>query len=520
MSSGKESRLSARVLLCALAGLLVSVPAHAQRYALVIGVGEGDAADEPLQHAASDARRVTQALTSVGGFEPENVVTLLEGTAPELTRALATVSARTSPDATLFVFYSGHADEAALHLQGTRLPLADLKAAVARSPARAKVLIIDACRSGSLTRVKGGRRAPGFDVTFTGAGSSEGLAILTSSASGEDSQESDSLQASFFTHYFTSALLGAADADRNGEVTLSEAFAYTRERTLKATAVTSAGPQHPTFENQLKGRDELVLSRPGQLGRKQGQLLLAEPGWYVVSRPDDGAVIAEVLGDAPGASLTLEAGRYRVVRREPASLQSGDIDVPAGARATLTALQLQRMPYARVVRKGGTDRVSAWSVFAAAGARGALTGLGLSLGAEAGTRVELPAVALELRLSFGRSGASNERLGITTDELQGTVSVWKAIDVGAVTLALGTAAGGAVLWQRFEQKKPSDADPRLTGAFVVAPLAMVQLPVGPLHLRVDGGPVIYVMKVGNTAAEQSLTALVTWRVNAGLGVEF
>ena len=74
-----------------------------------------------------------------------------------------------------------------------------------------------------LTRVKGGHGAPLRDSDRR-APFEQGLALLTSSAANEDAQESDALKGSFFTHHFVSALLGAADADGDGKVTLEEAL--------------------------------------------------------------------------------------------------------------------------------------------------------------------------------------------------------------------------------------------------------------------------------------------------------
>ena len=63
--------------------------------------------------------------------------------------------------------------------------------------------------------------------------------VLASSTASELSQESEALRASYFTHHLLSGLRGAADADRDGRVTLSEAYRYAYNRTLVATAATA-----------------------------------------------------------------------------------------------------------------------------------------------------------------------------------------------------------------------------------------------------------------------------------------
>src|SRR5262249_27473133 len=143
-----------------------------------------------------------------------------------------------------------------------------------------------------------------------------GLAILTSSAAGEDSQESDQLAASFFTHYLASALLGAADRDGDGRVTLAEAFGYAADRTRDATSDTFARPQHPTYRVELGGREDLVLTEPGAHRDRLGTLQFAEPGTYVVRKGASGPVVAELASDAPNGRLALAPASYLVIRRE------------------------------------------------------------------------------------------------------------------------------------------------------------------------------------------------------------
>ena len=276
--------MSARLLVAALvatgAASLHAPAARAAgaRYAIVVGDNTGDPGEVALAYAQSDAARVADVLRSVGGFHAEDVALLTAVTADDLRRAVIALNARLRQvgggggGAMLLVFYSGHADAEALHLAGTRLGLAELRDLVTGSPADTRVLVVDSCRSGTLTRVKGGRPIPGFDIHVEAPPAAQGLAILTSSAAGEDAQESDQLQASVFTHHLLSALLGAADRDRNGLVTVDEAFAYASERTLASTVSTWPGPQHPTYRLELGGRGDLVLADPGRQSRHRGGL--------------------------------------------------------------------------------------------------------------------------------------------------------------------------------------------------------------------------------------------------------
>ena len=86
------------------------------------------------------------------------------------------------------------------------------------------------------------------------------MVILTSSTSDEDSQESDAIGGSYFSHHLASGLLGGADRSGDGRVTLFEAYAYAYDRTVADTAESAAGAQHPTFSYDLAGNGDLVLT--------------------------------------------------------------------------------------------------------------------------------------------------------------------------------------------------------------------------------------------------------------------
>ena len=95
-----------------------------------------------------------------------------------------------------------------------------------------RIAVFDACQSGSMTRTKGARRVPAFEIETDATRAAKGLVILTSSASDEDSQESDLLGGSYFSHHLASALLGDADRSGDGRVSIAEAFGYAYDRTV------------------------------------------------------------------------------------------------------------------------------------------------------------------------------------------------------------------------------------------------------------------------------------------------
>lgn len=351
-----------RLVVPALAAWLVAsvAPAHAdtERYAVVIGDNRGASDEQPLRYAESDAQRFADLLGDIGGVPGENLVVLRGKTADEARRAVIATNERirTAPrsaaDAVLLVYYSGHGDADALHLGDTALPLRELEALVRGSPAAVRVLVIDSCRSGSITRVKGGRPAPPLVLATAAPLLGEGMIVLTASTLTEDAQESDPLGGSFFTHYLLSGLRGAADDNGDRVVTLGEAFGYARDQTIIASSRTLAGTQHPTFHYDLRGRADLPLA---DLGNATGHGTLTLPAgatWLVLRTGSSPGVVGEIAADAWRRTLSLQPGTYAVRGRARDALLEGTATVAAGRDTAVGPDQLDRTMYASLVRKG------------------------------------------------------------------------------------------------------------------------------------------------------------------------
>jgi hypothetical protein len=525
--------LRSALALALAAGVLALAPARAaaepRRFALLVGVEHGLAGDEPLQYAEEDAARIAAILRDLGGFQPEDVLVLNDVTAAEFRRSLIAMNARAREaggDTLLFVFYSGHADADALHLAGTRLLTGELRDLVYGSPATARVLVIDACRSGGVTRRKGGRRAPAFAIDLDERLRSEGVAILTSSAAGEDAQESDELAASFFTHYLASALRGAADRDVDGRVTLVEAFTFASERTLSATARTLAGPQHPSYRFDLSGREDLVLTRPVARGRRIGTLTFAEAGAYLVQQgAPGGAPIAEIDVGGGARALALPAGEYLVTRRATDHLLQGRFTVTPAAATSVRAAAMERIAYARVVRKGGTGLRRTLSGFVSAGLRSGHDDLGFGPRLDVGARIDLPVFSLELRLV----GAWSEGTTLTGKgplrgrELGAELVALRALDLGGTTVAGGLALGA--VWFSQEQGLEEVSIPEgpiahgPNGALVGALAQVQRMLAGPIYARLEVAATGYVFDA-RPAADAPLAASVVWSSGLGLGAFF
>ncbi len=432
-----------------------AAPARAEvaRYAVIVGDNQGEASEVTLLHAEADAQRLRDALIEVGRFAPEDVVLAKGADAESMRAALIQTNdrIRTGPSpAMLLVFYSGHADTSALHLGGTRLPLGQLEALVRGSAASFRLLIVDACRSGALTRVKGGRPVETPRIELGERLPSDGVVFWTSTAANEDAQESDDIQGSFFTHYLVSGLLGAADANHDGVVTLDETYHYAYENTLRATSRTLAGVQHATFQHEVHGMADVGLSWLAVGGRAVLTLPRGR-NYLVLAGGADGAVVAEVGALDGDRSVSLRPGRYFVRGRAADHLLEGAVQLHADERRALADDELERVQYARLVRKGLGERQSSDSIEVGYTVRTPFwRGASPCQGLVAGWGVDFPLVTLSGRGLACRGAFSNAFLSATTDEYGAEARATHAWDLWRLSLSAGALAGLSVLAERFE----------------------------------------------------------------------
>lgn len=318
--------------------LLVSAAAAAVlRHAVVVGANDGGGSLEPLRYAELDAQRFAEVMVDLGGFDPANITVLYAPSRDELEATLhvhAGISAAAGED--LFVFYySGHADARGLRLGSDVYGFDTLKADLRAVPADVRLGVLDACRSGAITRLKGASVvAPFLAESELPA---EGEAWMTATSADEEAQESDQLRGSFFTHYLLSGLRGAADTG-DGEVSLDEAYRYAFDRVVDHTGGTEAGTQHPNFDYRLKGEGDLALTAVAT-----GRAALAFPaeigGMISVLRMPDRTPVAEVAKRVGATTtLALSPGSYLLRWRPDGSREFREalVGLNDGARLTVT----------------------------------------------------------------------------------------------------------------------------------------------------------------------------------------
>ncbi len=287
------------------------------RVAVVVGSNIGIHNDRPLQFAEQDADRFARLLLDLGGVERDRVYLVKGGGATAVRQAVNEAKgrilelAKLGPTA-LIVYVSSHADDSSLHLDGTLLPIEELRKSVQGTPASLRLVIIDACRTPANAASKGGSPGPEVAVRLEGSEKLQGDLFISSSSIGEPAQEWSFLRGALFTHHMITGLRGAADVDRNGRVSLSESYSYAFRQTLANAVSAGPGAQHPSFDFQMKGFGDWTFTTPSE---ERSAVILDEKISGDVWVTDSQNNIAAEVTKAPGTTLrlALPAGWYRVI---------------------------------------------------------------------------------------------------------------------------------------------------------------------------------------------------------------
>jgi hypothetical protein len=320
----------------------LAVPARADdapqvaTYAIVVGSNAGGPGQQTLRYAEDDARRVGAFLAEMGGYSKSSIDIVVAPT-PDAVRARvdalqkkiqADISA--GKQTRVLFYYSGHARATALDLGNAQLPLAELRTRLFAVPAHLTVVVLDACQSGAFSRVKGATPAADFSFNSKNQLDASGVAVLASSSGSELSQESESLRGSYFTHHLLVGMRGAGDTNKDGQVSIDEAYRYAYHQTLLATAETAVGGQHVSLEVDLKGHGEVPMSFP-RATTSAIVLPASLEGKTLVEDKRAKAVVAETY-KAKGAAVRIAVapGEYQVLVRRGSRLSRCQITAGAG----------------------------------------------------------------------------------------------------------------------------------------------------------------------------------------------
>jgi len=254
-------------------------------HALIVGIADYQRIRKLPQ--VQDARKVADLLVDPAhcGYRPENVLTLLDGDATQafIRNGLSSLEARSDPDSTVLIYFSGHGGriESGLHRGEYLLPVDtvypqdeelartaisgdEFTAALRRIQARKVVVVFDCCHAGGVGQPRdlvAVPLTPGLsDDYYERLKAGRGRVILASSRPDEFSYVLPGAEYGLFTEHLLGGLCGGVASD-DGLVRIFDLFEYLQPR------VTKVQPrQHPLFRGELEENFPVALYRGGAKG--------------------------------------------------------------------------------------------------------------------------------------------------------------------------------------------------------------------------------------------------------------
>ena len=204
-------------------------------WAVVVGVASYEHM-RALKYTDDDAYRMFAFLKSPeGGALPDNQVRILideDATEARIKQTMKDVFSQAGENDLVMMYFSGHG------LKGAFLPIdydgfnkklehKEINEILLQCPAKYKVVIADACHSGSLLAARSASVGSVIDTYYQSLAQAEpGTALILSSKSAETSLESSGLRQGVFSHFLIRGLKGEADDDGNEVVDIAELFDF------------------------------------------------------------------------------------------------------------------------------------------------------------------------------------------------------------------------------------------------------------------------------------------------------
>ncbi len=209
-------------------------PENGKVWAVLVGIARYTHM-RSLKYTDDDAYRLHAFFKSPeGGAIADEQVRLLideDATKKSIESTLASIAEKAGKDDVIIFYFSGHG------LQGSFLPHdydgaqnvvnhEDIKAILESSKAKGKMVIADACHSGSFG-AKGETYGDIMNTYYSAFSKSKGgFVLMLSSKAEETSIESNGLRQGIFSHFFIKGLKGSANFNKDEIVTVDELFKY------------------------------------------------------------------------------------------------------------------------------------------------------------------------------------------------------------------------------------------------------------------------------------------------------
>ncbi|OGW24065.1 MAG: hypothetical protein A3K09_02540 [Nitrospinae bacterium RIFCSPLOWO2_12_FULL_47_7] len=240
-------------------------------WAVIVGISRYNSPRLQLEYADKDAQSFYGFLKdSIGGAVADERIDLLtnrNATRAEIIRSINEKLRMAFEDDEVILFLACHGipdevsdelyflgyDSDPDNIAGTGISQLDIQKAIASARAKKILLIVDACHSGAFG-LAANMTQRGVTASLTNrllqnlSDARPGVAIFTASSASEFSVEGKLWGGhGVFTNFLVNGLLGPADSDEDGVITIREAYEYVYRHVADATK----GKQHPDLQGKF-----------------------------------------------------------------------------------------------------------------------------------------------------------------------------------------------------------------------------------------------------------------------------
>lgn len=223
---------------------------HSTTYVLIAAIEQyGSGSD--LRFTIDDAKAFEKEILkgTIGKIDSNNVISLYDkkATKQQILQKMEYLFSKASQIDKIIFFFSGHG------FNGSFVPYDyfeeeeliyhnEIKNIFSKCKANTKIIIADACFSGSLLKAKHRALSRSFATDIV---DSLQIAVLMSSRNDETSWEDPKIGHGIFTYYFLESLTPAGDLNNDNLITISEIFYYTRNNTYSHSLRLGSSTQEP-----------------------------------------------------------------------------------------------------------------------------------------------------------------------------------------------------------------------------------------------------------------------------------
>jgi len=204
-------------------------------FATIIAIEKYQNENDKLNYTVDDAELIKQNISNglFGGTQPPNIKTIYdsEATAKNIINETQSHFSQAKEEDIAIFYYSGHGGPgviAPIDYQSSLISYSQIKNIISECKAKTKILIVDACHSGSLLSSQKSIKQRSFAMV---SDREDNIIVFMASRDKEKSNELGHLGHGLFTYFFSQGLSSKSDANNDKMITIEELYNYVRNTT-------------------------------------------------------------------------------------------------------------------------------------------------------------------------------------------------------------------------------------------------------------------------------------------------